>query len=74
VNLDDEIDLRLLDAASKVSMGAIDRSRQAVRWYRRHREQVKVWRLENPSTFDQVAVVALAGVLECVAAILKRRR
>lgn len=74
MNLDDEIDLRLLDAASKVSMGAIDRSRQAVRWYRRHREQVKVWRLENPSTFDQVAVVALAGVLECVAAILKRRR
>lgn len=72
--LEDEIDLRVLDGASKLAFGTMDLSRNLQRTVRRQAERLRAWQTANPTLFENVAILSLAAVLEIVTAWVSRRR
>lgn len=73
-HLDDEIDLRVLDGASKLAFGAVDLSRNARRAVRHHSERLRAWQIANPTLAEHLAILSAAALLEAVSAWLNRRR
>lgn len=72
--LDDEIDFRVLDRASKVAFGAIDLRTAAQRRWRRDAERLRAWQVANPMAAEQIMVLGVATALELVSMWFGRRR
>lgn len=72
MNLADEVDLRILDVASKTAFGAVERARGVRRWWNHRVAMVNVFRTRNPAMFEQIVIVGVAGVLELITAWLGR--
>lgn len=73
-HLDDEIDLRVLDGASKLAFGAVDLSRTAKRAWSRQLERLRAWQAANPTLAENVAILSVAAALELLTAWFNRRR
>lgn len=73
-HLDDEIDLRVLDSATKIAFGAVDLSQNARRMWSHQLERLRAWQTTNPVLAEHLAVVGVAAALEALSVWLNRRR
>jgi len=69
----DPVELRPIDTASKVAFGLADLRRDLRAELRRWQAAMLRLRMDKPVLFDQLTVVAVAGVVELVVSYLKRK-
>lgn len=71
---DDELDLRMLDGASKVAFGVVDVRRRFVAWWRQSIAKVRAMQVTKPELVENVAIIAFAALVEVLVAWFGRRR